>query len=263
MKFAIRDDDTAYFTSPEELERAYDFISNGPISLSVVPMTVWKHKSDVFPYGQIDADKEYFDVLENRVLIEYLKQRCDRYDVLLHGYTHEYKYMKQTWLAEVLWKDEELLFQEFEKGLKTLNSALNTNISVFVAPNNKMDRKGIRAIEKLGLNYSGIIQINDRDVSVRYLVNFIKRWWIRLFKKIPYPGILDYGKHKELVAYSLDSFDRLVFEYNECKRKKQPFVIYTHYWKVNESPEVKELLKKIYDYVIDDGAELVGVSDCF
>lgn len=38
MYFCIRDDDTSFFTSPEELERAYgDIVRWGPVSLAVVP----------------------------------------------------------------------------------------------------------------------------------------------------------------------------------------------------------------------------------
>ena len=38
MYFCIRDDDTSFFTSPEELERVYGQISQlGPVSLAVVP----------------------------------------------------------------------------------------------------------------------------------------------------------------------------------------------------------------------------------
>lgn len=49
MKFAIRDDDTSFFTRPEELLSAYDFVAEGPISLSVVPRTVPHHEKGVPP----------------------------------------------------------------------------------------------------------------------------------------------------------------------------------------------------------------------
>ena len=38
MEFCIRDDDTSYFTSPDELEAVYGEVSvHGPVSLAVVP----------------------------------------------------------------------------------------------------------------------------------------------------------------------------------------------------------------------------------
>lgn len=136
-------------------------------------------------------------------------------------------------------------------------------ISVFVAPNNAIDRKAISVIENLGMNYSGIIQKNDRKIDVKYLINFIKRWSYRAVKKIPYPGLLNYGKHKELIAYTLDDYDRLLKEYHACKKRKQPFVVYTHYWQINQNPDIKSLLVRITDYVTNDGAELVSLSKCY
>src|SRR4026209_1284154 len=38
MYFCIRDDDTSYFASPDDLERAYGEITNhGPVSLAIIP----------------------------------------------------------------------------------------------------------------------------------------------------------------------------------------------------------------------------------
>ena len=37
MKFAIRDDDTSYFTDVTELKTAFSEIKDIPISLSVIP----------------------------------------------------------------------------------------------------------------------------------------------------------------------------------------------------------------------------------
>ena len=67
MLFAIRDDDTSYFTKPEELRKAYDFVKEGIISLSVVYNTVPIHKDNVFPYGENLEYKLY--TIENLSLI--------------------------------------------------------------------------------------------------------------------------------------------------------------------------------------------------
>lgn len=80
---------------------------------------------------------------------------------------------------------------------------------------------------------------------------------------VPYGGILNYGKHKELVAYTLDEFDRLKKEYHLSKKKDNLFVIYTHYWDVLENNKTREILKRIVSYALVDGTELVKVTDCF
>ena len=96
-----------------------------------------------------------------------------------------------------------------------------------------------------------------------YIYNFIIRWGFRIVKKVQYPGIMNYGKHKELNAYTIDNYERLIYEYHICKARKVPFVIYTHYWQLNTDEKAKKLIKQIYNYVIKDGAEIVPLSECF
>ena len=48
MQFCIRDDDTSFFTSPEELEDAYgEITTRGPVSLAVVPYCRAGHSAGV------------------------------------------------------------------------------------------------------------------------------------------------------------------------------------------------------------------------
>lgn len=264
MKFAIRDDDTSYFTKPDDLKNAYDFLKKGCVSLFVVPFTVPVHKDDVFPYG-VGIPYGFYDLADNHELVEYLRENSTawNYDILLHGFSHEYKQVDSIWKAEMMWKTQGQLQEEITKGKHYLEKLFNRPVNVFVAPNNAINQNAISIIEELGMDYSGIIQKNDRRVDVRYLLNLAKRWGYRAAKQIPYPGLLDYGKHKELVAYTLDRYDRLVKEYQECKRRRQPFVVYTHYWQVNQDSKIKELLRKITDFVLNDGAEMVELSRCF
>ncbi len=264
MKFAIRDDDTCFFTKPSELEDAYDFIDKGCISLSVVPYTVPIHKDNVFPYGE-GIDYGFYDINSNPELLDYLRNQVanGKYDILLHGYSHEYSKVNEIWTAEMIWKSQQQLERELTKGKRHLEELLGKRISVFVAPNNSINQKAISVIEELGMNYSGIIQKNDRKINARYLINFIRRWGYRAVLKIPYPGVLNYGKHKELIAFTLDNYDRLIKEYQACKKRGEPFVVYSHYWQINQNPNIKELLMRITDYVIKDGAELVPLSECF
>lgn len=267
MKFAIRDDDTSFFTKPEELEKAYDFVQNGPVSLSVVPYTVPIHRDDVFPYGRENAALPHvsYPLSENTVLVDYLREavKTGKYDILLHGYSHEYRKVNGQWTAEMKWKDADRLRHELPSGKHLLEELFSTEVKVFVAPNNSIDQNAISVISEMGMDYSGIIQLGDRRITPLYLLNFCRRWAVRAIQKIPYPGVLDYGDHKELVAYTLDSAERLKKEYRSCKRKNAPFVVYTHYWQVNSDPAIKRSLMDIYDYAMRDGAELVRLTDCF
>ena len=63
MIFAIRDDDTSFFTKPQELEAAYDFITEGCVSLSAVPFSVPYHKQSK-PYGEgYEYSDKYIDIV--------------------------------------------------------------------------------------------------------------------------------------------------------------------------------------------------------
>ena len=261
MKFAIRDDDTSFFTAPEDLEKAYDFIQEGPISLSVVPYTVPHHEKGVLPYGE-GIPYGYYPVGDNKTLVEYLKG-YKHYDLMLHGYTHEYQQRQGEWSPEMLWKDEQRIKEEMREGKAYLEQLFDREITVFVAPNNEVNANVIRSVESLHMNYSGIIHRGDRDWSARYALNYLIRWGYRIRTGLRIPDVLDYGNHKEMVSYALDDYDRLIREYKAAKKRKTPFSIYTHYWHLNRVQETKQMLVRLYQYILNDGAELVSLSSCF
>lgn len=265
MKIAIRDDDTSFFTNPNELKKAHEFLGDFPISLSVVPFSVKDHTENK-PYGNICEDYPRYNALDrNKELVEFLKLEMEnkRYEILLHGINHEYKYNGDEWIPEMLFKDENQLYDEIEQSKSYLNSTLGTDISIFVAPSNMINRKGIRAIERQNLNFSGIIRHRDRDFSIQYLKNYIKRWSYRAFTGLQYGGVLKYPKHKELIAYPVSSIENMMKEYEYCKKYNNPFVLYTHYWELINNDETKDKIKYIVDMAIKDGAEPVFLSECF
>ncbi len=260
MRFAIRDDDTSYFTKPEELEQAYSFVKEGPISLSVVPYTVPEHEKGVTPYGP-GIPFGYYPVGDSSALVEYLKRGS--YDLMLHGYSHEYRKTDGGWLPEMMWKDEGRIHREMTRGKEYLESVFDRPVRVFVAPSNKVDQRTIRSVEALGMHYSGIIDHRDRDLSARYVLNYIRRWSYRVFTGLRIPDVLDYGGHREMVSYPLDNLEKLLREYALCRKRGAPFSVYTHYWELNSNPQRKALLEAVYNHAIADGARLVGLSDCF
>lgn len=266
MKVAIRDDDTSYFTKPQELIDAYDFIDNFPISLSVVPFSVKDHTGNK-PYGDIDDNLPKYNKLgENAKLVEFLKEgiKNNKYEVLLHGINHEYKLEDNEWIPEMMFKEEQELMSGIENGKNYLEKILDTNINVFVSPSGGIENKGIRAIEKQGLNYSGIIgRHKDRDISLYYIYSYVKRWSHRLITGMPYGGVLNYGKHKELIAYSIDNEKELLKTYKYCKKYDYPFVMYTHYWELNRNENYKRTVHNLVNYAIEDGAKPSFLSECF
>lgn len=264
MLFAIRDDDTSYFTQPNQLVEAYDFIERGCVSLSIVPYTVPYHK-DSHPYGEGFAYREY-DICENVELVDFLRKAIHegRFAAMLHGYSHEYKKVDGIWEAEMRWKSHEMLVDQLAKGKKHLEETLDSEIRVFVAPGNQIDEKGVDALERNGLNYSDIISKNrDRKLDWWYLRNYIHRSVYKMRYDIPYGGVYTYCGHKELYAYPLKGKDYLMRVYRLCKQQNLPFALYTHYWELLNKPEKKALLRDIYQMALEDGAELVSMNRCF
>lgn len=264
MIIAIRDDDTSYFTKPYELETAYDFITEGCVSLSIVPFSVPYHKQSK-PYGD---GYEYVqrDIAENSELVEYLKRKIsdNAYSAMLHGFSHEYKEVNGVWQPEMIWKDSKVIQCEVFEGKKHLNELLNTDIDVFVAPNNRINEKTIDALEKNNLNYSGIIgKARDRRIDAKYIKNYIHRAAYKAKYDIPYGGVYKYNGHNELYAYPIISEEYILRVYNICKEQDLPFVVYTHYWELLADNDKKMILRKFYEFALSDGAKLVSVSDCF
>src|SRR5262249_3554953 len=90
MKIALRDDDTCYFTSPQELERVYaDVWDRVPVCLAVVPFAVGYQRAGI-PEHEWHSGRR-FPLEENPQLVDWLRQRIaeHRITVALHGYTHE------------------------------------------------------------------------------------------------------------------------------------------------------------------------------
>ena len=266
--FAIRDDDTAFFTAPEELERVYkDIWGTVPISLAVVPFSVSVYRENHLSHECNDTDEHPLD--KNPELIAFLKSRLQNQwlEIMLHGFSHQYRQINGRWYGEFAWKSPQRLQHEVRVGKAYLEKLLDTTIKVFVPPSNQIGRAGIQAIAQAGLNLSGIMGRGlDRPFSGRYIKAYTKRWTYRLMRGRPYPFVVNLGTHKELIAYSLTplvTYDKLKADFDHCNGVGAPFVLATHYWEVNRHAELYETLHRLIDYALKKGARPVRVSECF
>src|SRR5215831_3831727 len=90
MYFCIRDDDTSFFTTPEELDWAYGEISClGPISLAIIPFCR-AGPSQGIP-EKCRRQWSIHPLHENQPLVDYLRARIaeGRFEAMLHGYYHD------------------------------------------------------------------------------------------------------------------------------------------------------------------------------
>ncbi|MER3445989.1 MAG: hypothetical protein C4291_03760 [Candidatus Dadabacteria bacterium] len=266
--FAIRDDDTSFFTKPEELEAIYRHLwGQIPISLAVVPFTVAAHRDVVFSNSA--PEEQTFPLGENVDLVIYLKERLQHRDieVMLHGFTHQYRKNKWGWLSEYTWKSEHRLHTETRTGKCYLEDLLNTQIRVFVPPNNKIGKAGVRAVVTANLH---ICYGSGRGVihpcGLTYAKADLRRWMFGILRRRRYPFPLDLGTHKESVSYELNfkkaAYERLRDALEYCIKLSAPFVLATHYWQFQRYPTMLAELYKLVDHALKLGAKPATVSEC-
>lgn len=261
VKLAIRDDDMNFFTRVEDVERVYKDISFFPVSYAVIPQVM-----DVSTYGNCPdtkGNKTPRWVGDNKELVEWLSEKLKkgRADALLHGITHQYIMVNGLRQSEMLWRKEPELAVEIAHQKEALSATLNYPISVFVAPSNEISKYAIKCVAANGLNYSGIIPIGfQREMTVKNLRNYAKRWYYRFKDGLPYPGVLEYSTHKEINACTALSYDYLVKMYRYCERMQSPMVVNVHYWHLRDFDDSLTDLNKFVDYAMNHNAVPCTVS---
>lgn len=262
MEFCIRDDDTSFFTSPEQLEAAYgDITQRGPVSLAVVPF----HRA-----GTSKAVPEEFrgrwtvhPVHKNEPLVDYLRQGVakNRFEIMLHGYYHDEPDSR----PEFAHGDD--LAHRVDRGRKYLEDLLGTGIRVFVAPKNVIGRRGLDAISRAGLHLGGIAGIRSgwpffarKSWSLWFR---LRRW--QMSGGVGIPWVLDMGDHREIAGNAITPSARAERNrqaYEAALRMSGVFCAATHYWErlapsaIPGQPAVGAQLRYFVDQSLA-GAEIV------
>lgn len=262
IKIAIRDDDLNFFSKVSDLESIYDDLKDFPVSFAVIP-----NVKDVSTKGACSDTIGNLTprwIGDNKDLTNWLRERTKKRkaDILMHGITHEYHFIRNKRLAEMQWREEIDLANIIAFQKKKLEELFNYQIGVFVAPSNKISRYGIQCIAKNRMNYSGIVPINfQRDYTVINLFNYIKRWGLRVKDGLPYPNILKYSDHKEINACAMQGYNYLVKMFNYCERINSPMVINVHYWHLRDEENIRKQLIQFIDYALKHDATPSTVSE--
>ena len=156
VKFCIRDDDTNFFTSPDDLEDAYEEISQwGPVSLAVVPFHRAGNSKGI--PAKFHGQWTTHPLHENENLVAYLREGVTqgRFEIMLHGYHHDEPSGGEEF---VVGSD---LARKALEGRRYLEDILDTRVRVFVPPRNAIGRDGLRAIVKAGLHLGGTAGVRN------------------------------------------------------------------------------------------------------
>jgi hypothetical protein len=261
VKVALRDDDTSFFTAPEQLEAVYhDVWDRIPVSLAVIPKAAG-FRDTAIPQKYWDAERA-FPLEENAALVEYLRGQIAAGHVTIaqHGYTHE------DFPDGSEFQAAPDLEQRLAAGHAYLTRLLDTRIEIFVPPHNALSKRGLSAVGAAGLNLLGSF-LSFRPSLRPWDARTPANWWrVRRYRaatgrgktdRLIYPHVLRYGRHAEFGCHSLipgTTLDDLVAGFEEARRAGGDFCIATHYWEVDAG------LKRILLQFLDRAARADGVT---
>lgn len=247
MKYYIRDDDTSYFTTIEDLTLAYSKIwEYGPVNLAIIPYCVKTDSQGVLGLQRQDPEVEYF-IGDNSELVNFLHTliKEGKITIMLHGFNHYYlptyssKY--PFGIPEFIYSKNQ--FHKISKGKKVLEELFNVEIKWFIPPSNALTNETIEVCDKLKLNIPMVKSLKERRFQ-SLLFNPQNLILNRLNKLSNKNNVLNFRNHKEILCTSYTSVSDLT-----NVKKNRNMVIATHYWEVNKYPEIKnKILSDINEY---------------
>lgn len=255
MKFAIRDDDTNYFTNPEKLESIYkDIWEICPISLAVVPFQGCT-RSGALPEKYWTGNK-IFPINQNKALVNFLKEKIkeNKISIMLHGYTHKDN------ANGFEFETSKNLYKKVRAGKEYLEKIFKTKIRSFVPPHNILSDNGLRAVVANELNIVNIpsFRFGKRPLSSKTITNLIKQKYFLLQHKHFYPFPLMFEDHKEIISHCLTpliNFEQLKEVGDFYRKMNGDFCLAVHYWefgvkqKYNTQFTVGERFQGFWNYI--------------
>jgi hypothetical protein len=253
MRFAIRDDDTSYFTRPEELDRLWgEFLPHVPVSLAVVPVSLEPfHLGDVERFYQGNRQHALGD---NPELVDWLRGRVRNSSiaVMCHGYSHEYRRTGPRSLdQEYIWKPYERLRRETEDGKRLLEATLGTPITTFVPPGNGISRAGLEAVRS---SYSNLLTTlplrrpQDLRLDWPHLTAYARRLYYQVRHGIANPFGEELRGLRLIPSVSVTEgagWESLRDKLLLCHRLNADFIAAVHYWEVDR--KLKDLIWRLID----------------
>jgi hypothetical protein len=262
MYFCIRDDDTSFFTSPDDLESAYGEISRrGPISLAIIPFCRAGTSRGVPAAHRMRWSVH--PLHENGTLVDYLRQsiHAGRFEAMLHGYHHD----EPDGIPEFSGSRD--LRRRAREGRRYLEEVLGTKVRMFVPPHNAIGGQGLRAIAAEGLHLAGAA-----GVRTGWPLGSRATWstWMKLRSwrragGLGTPWILDLEDHREIPGVSItptSRFDQNATMLESALAQGTVFCAATHYWEFEARSihlgdgTVRDHLRRL----IDRAMEVPGVS---
>lgn len=292
MRFAIRDDDTNYFTTPADLEACYsDIWDKYPPTLCLISKVkgkwshwvhqIYKDKHDT-DWDAWTKDDTPYPIEGNGPLVDFLKEKIKqgKLDVAYHAKHHrnEDTYLPKgrsnNYVRGAEYYTSRNLTEEIKEEVTHLNKTLEANISVFTPPQNLLSTTGYQSVIDAGLNIcGGGIAFYKKEKDAVGLKNIAKQLVFKvLHRESDYPRVLRYKNHNELAYhYPLQPstrLDSLIYDFDMVRKHNGDFVLSTHYVEFDypmvydKTITMKRILLDFLDYVSQyDDVEKVTLSE--
>ncbi len=291
MRFAIRDDDANFFTSPEVLEQCYGGIWDiVPPSLCLISKvkgdwSYWVHQiykdKQQTDWKAWTADNSIYPIEENKALVSFLKTKIEegRVDLCYHAKHHrnEDKVLPEesniNYVRGAEYYTTRDLTNDIRNEVEHLNNIFSYNISVFTPPQNLLSFKGYQSVIKAGLNIcGGGIAFYKKQKDLDGLINIGKQFYFKLLHKgIDYPYALKFRDHSELpYHYPLQPgtrLEQLISQFERVRRFDGDFVLSTHYVEFDypmmydHKKKMKDVLESFLNYIAKYKIEYTNLSE--
>lgn len=290
MRIAIRDDDTNFFTQPEELEACYkDVWTQVPPTLCVISQVKgdWKHwvhqiyktrhETDWDAWAR---DNEVYPLANNPSLVQFLSQKIAEgtLDVGFHAKHHRNEDqvlpagMSNNYVRGAEFFTSRDLTTLISTEVGHLNNLLHTNISVFTPPQNLLSQKGYRAVIQAGLNIcGGGITMYKKERTAAGIANLCRQAMFKIkHRGVDYPFVLRFARHNEIVYhYPLQpttEIKTLIRAFEHVRAFDGDFVLSTHYVEFNypmtynNKLTMKDVLHEFLDHVLKYPVQMMSLS---
>jgi len=259
MIVAIRDDDTCFFTRPEQLSSVYnEYWDICPVTLSVIPFidsSVVTLPPVILIPEKYQGQGKLYPVGENEELIHFLRDLIKkRYiGISLHGYCHKTINGKPEFVTSTN------LEEKVKEAKAYLEKLLNYKIRVFIPPNNSLSVVGVKAVIDAKMNILPAYGFYpwERPLTYKSLMNFGKLsfHYLKHKRNHPYPYVLDFEKHKEFGCVELgrgSTLEQLRSSFHFLRSKGANMCIATHYTTLYFIPEIRKIFYGFMNYVFSN-----------
>lgn len=279
MRFAIRDDDTNYFTQPAQLNACYDGIweTVAPtlclISKVKGNWEYWVH--EIYKSKQNTDWKAWKNddiahaIEENPTLIQFLKQQYKegKIDIAFHAKYHRNedetlpKEQAVNYIRGAEFYTNRHLSNYIKEEVQHLNNLLGCHISVFTPPQNLLSLQGYKSVIEADLNIcGGGISFTQKQKDFRGILNIAKQGLFKVVNRgYDYPRTVRYSTHTELpYHYPLQpntKLETLIKQFDMVRKFDGDFVLSTHYVEFfypmehDKSMTMKDVLLAFLDYI--------------